>query len=223
MIWATVSSWFRFCWLYRASPSSTSKNKINLTSVLTIWWCPCVISCVVVRGCLLWPGSSIGKTLLAFPLLHFVIQGQTRLLLHLSLDVLLLISSPLWWEGHLFFGVCFRSSLGLRSMCVRVLSSFSLVWFFVMLWTLARQSPLSNGFSRQEYWSELPCPPPGDLPNPGIEPTSLMSPALAGGFFTTSDSWEAPFVVYYGYISFLLQLLVISGINYLILNCLCCA
>ena len=48
-----------------------------------------------------------------------------------------------------------------------------------------------HGFSRQEYWSGMPCPPPGDLPNPGIEPTSLMSPALAGGFFTTSATWEA--------------------------------
>ena len=47
------------------------------------------------------------------------------------------------------------------------------------------------GFSRQEYWSRLPCPPPGDLPDPGIEPMSLMSPALAGGFFTTSATWEA--------------------------------
>ena len=47
------------------------------------------------------------------------------------------------------------------------------------------------GFSRQEYWSGLPSPPPGDLPNPQIEPTSLMSPALAGGFFTTSATWEA--------------------------------
>ena len=50
------------------------------------------------------------------------------------------------------------------------------------------------GFSRQEYRSELPCPPPGDLPNPGIEPMSLMSPALAGQFFTTSASWGAPLV-----------------------------
>ena len=47
------------------------------------------------------------------------------------------------------------------------------------------------GFSRQEYWSGLPCPPPGDLPNPGTEPTSLMSSALAGRFFTTSAAWEA--------------------------------
>ena len=51
--------------------------------------------------------------------------------------------------------------------------------------------PLSMGFSRQEYWSGLPCPPPGDLPNPGIKPESLISPALAAGFFTTSTTWEA--------------------------------
>ncbi|ELR46456.1 hypothetical protein M91_05097, partial [Bos mutus] len=50
----------------------------------------------------------------------------------------------------------------------------------------ASQAPLSMEFSRQEYWSGLPFPPPGDLPNPGIEPMSLVSPALASGFFTTS-------------------------------------
>ena len=49
------------------------------------------------------------------------------------------------------------------------------------------------GFSRQEYWNGLPCPSPGDLPNPGIKPSSLMSPALAGGFFATSATWEAQF------------------------------
>ena len=57
-------------------------------------------------------------------------------------------------------------------------------------WTIACQAPLSMGFSRQEYWSWLPCPPPGDLPNPGTEPISLMSPALAGRFFTTSTTWK---------------------------------
>ena len=51
-------------------------------------------------------------------------------------------------------------------------------------WTIAHQAPLSVRFSRQEYWSELPCPPPGDLPDPGIKPTFPVSPALAGGFFT---------------------------------------
>ena len=58
--------------------------------------------------------------------------------------------------------------------------------------TVAHQAPLSMGFSRQEYWSRLPCPPSGDLPKPGIEPASLISPVLAGGFFTTSTTWEAP-------------------------------
>ena len=54
------------------------------------------------------------------------------------------------------------------------------------LWTAACPVPLSMGFSKQEYWGGLPCLHPGDLPNPGIEPTSLMSPVLMGGFFTTN-------------------------------------
>ena len=62
---------------------------------------------------------------------------------------------------------------------------------FVTLWTVARQAPLSMGFSRQGYCSGWPCPTAGELPNPGTAPTSLMSPALSGGFFTTSTSWEA--------------------------------
>ena len=56
------------------------------------------------------------------------------------------------------------------------------------LWTAAHQAPMSMGFSRQDYWSRLLCPPPGDLPNPGIKPASLISPALAGGFFTTGTT-----------------------------------
>ena len=66
---------------------------------------------------------------------------------------------------------------------------FSCVWLF--LWTEARQAPLLMGFSRPEYWNGLSCPPSGDLPNPGIKPMSLMSPALAGRFFTTTATWEA--------------------------------
>ena len=65
------------------------------------------------------------------------------------------------------------------------------VLLFATLWTVAHQAPLSIGFSRQEYWRGLPCRPPGDLPNPGIEPTSLISPELAGGFFTSSATQEA--------------------------------
>ena len=59
-----------------------------------------------------------------------------------------------------------------------------------MPWAVARQAPLSMGFSRQEYWSGLPCPRPGDLPDPGMKPFSLVPPALAGRFFTTSTTWE---------------------------------
>ena len=59
-------------------------------------------------------------------------------------------------------------------------------------WTVAYQAPLSVEFSRQEYWSGLPCPLPQDLPNPVIKPKSFMSPTLAGGLFTTSTTWEAP-------------------------------
>ena len=65
-------------------------------------------------------------------------------------------------------------------------------------WTAARQAPLSVGFSRQEYQSGLPRPPPGDLPDPGIKPAPLASPALVGGFFTTSATWEAPWEVTVG-------------------------
>ena len=71
-----------------------------------------------------------------------------------------------------------------------VLRHFSCVRLFVTLRTVACQMPLSMGFSRQEYWSGLSFPLPGDLPDPGIKPTSLMSPALAGGFFATSTTWE---------------------------------
>ena len=77
-----------------------------------------------------------------------------------------------------------------------MLSCLTCVRLFVTSWTLARQAPLFMGFSRQEYWSRLPCPPSGDLPDPGIEPMSLMSPALAGRFFTTSTTWEAQFSFY---------------------------
>ena len=66
------------------------------------------------------------------------------------------------------------------------------VGLFVILWTVAQQPPLSMGFSRQDYWSGLPLPPPGGLPDPGIEPTCVTSPAPAGCFFTISATWEAP-------------------------------
>ena len=63
------------------------------------------------------------------------------------------------------------------------------VQLFVTTWTVAHQTSLSMEFSRQEYWSGFPFPMPGDLPDPGIEPTFPVSPELAGGFFTTSATW----------------------------------
>ena len=61
-----------------------------------------------------------------------------------------------------------------------MLSCFNPVRLFANLWAITHWAPLSNGFSRQEYWSGLPLPLPGDLPNPGIKPVSLMSPAFSG-------------------------------------------
>ena len=72
-----------------------------------------------------------------------------------------------------------------------LLSHFSRVRLFMSLWTVTLQAPLLMGFSRQEYWSGLPCPPPGHLPDPGIKPTTLTPPTLAGRFFTTRASWDA--------------------------------
>ena len=71
-----------------------------------------------------------------------------------------------------------------------LLSCFSCVQLFVTPWTVTLQALLSLGFSRQEYWSGLLFPAPGDLPNPGIKPVSLLSPALSGEFFTTCATWE---------------------------------
>ena len=92
--------------------------------------------------------------------------------------------------------------LAWKTMCIDhyltlcVLSHFSSVCLFVTLWAVAWQPPLSMGFSRQEYWSGVSCPPPGDLPHPGTESVSLRSSALAGRFFTTSNTWEAHLILY---------------------------
>ena len=73
-------------------------------------------------------------------------------------------------------------------MCCAVLSHFSRA----IPWTVACQVSLPIGFSKQEYWRRLQCPSPRDLPNSGTEPSSLIPPACAGRFFTTSTTWEAP-------------------------------
>ena len=79
-------------------------------------------------------------------------------------------------------------------MCA--LSCFSRVQLFATSWTIAHQAPLSAGFSRQEYWSWLPCPPLGDLLNPGIESASPVSPALQADSLLTEPSGK-PKLIYY--------------------------
>ena len=81
--------------------------------------------------------------------------------------------------------------LSIGYLCACVLSCFGRVQLFGTPGTVAHWAPLSMGFSRQENWSGLPFPPPGDLPNPGIKATSLRSPALAGELFTSSITWAA--------------------------------
>ena len=94
----------------------------------------------------------------------------------------------LWW-CHCF--QCFIVIEALKyHLHACIPSHFSCVWFWVTLWIVAPQAPLLMGFSWQEYWSQLPSPPPWYLPNPDIEPISFMSSVLAGRFFTMSITWE---------------------------------
>ena len=92
---------------------------------------------------------------------------------------------------QIFICGCFLPEVSFSAYVL--LSCFSHVQLFETIWTVACQASPSMGISRGEYWSGLPCPPPGDLLNPGIEPGSLTSPALAGGFFTISTTWEVFF------------------------------
>ena len=109
-----------------------------------------------------------------------LLEGKIVLLELMLLGVMLVIVTEIAILYCSFYNcVCMRSHLS----CLRL---------FATLWTVAHQAPLSMGLPRQEYWSGLPFPSAGDLPHPLIEPTSLTSPALAGEFFTTIATWEAP-------------------------------
>ena len=113
MIWATVSSWSFFCWLYIASLSLTAKNIIIWFQYWPSLMTMCrLFSCVVGRGCLLWLLCSLGKTLLAFDLLHFVLQGQICLLLYISLYFLLFIPVPYDEKDMLLLFECWDTWLG---------------------------------------------------------------------------------------------------------------
>ena len=76
------------------------------------------------------------------------------------------------------WNLCGKKGVGVEGPYACMLSHFTRVWLFGTPGTIGCQAPLSVGFSRQEYWSGWPCPPPGDLPDPGIEPAFSVSPAL---------------------------------------------
>ena len=125
-----------------------------------------IISCIVERRCLLWPIHSLGRTLLAFALLHFVLPGQICSALGLPL---LCFLSHLWGIQGEINTLVFIGRIAKMKLLVAQLFPT------VTTWTLAHQLPLSMAFSRQESWSWLPFPSPGDLPDPGIK---LMFPTL---------------------------------------------
>ena len=101
-------------------------------------------------------------------------------------------TSFLWMlHSDYFLLLCFQVLFLCDTVCAQLLSR---VWSFATPWTVARQAPLSMGFPRQEYWSGLPFPPPGDLPDPGIEPAS-PAPALADES-STAVSPRKPSVVF---------------------------
>ena len=158
--------------LYNLMPNRTVKQ----TSIPTVggWCCLCLVVCLhsllalkiaceedwilPVFASLEWFAFSVIK----MPE-EFFLDRHSSLV---ELDYMLVCSTPhhvFLWHSVYFLFIC-----------------FSHVWLFATLWTVAGQAPLSMGFSKQEYWSGLPCPPPGNLLHPGIEPTSL---ALAGEFF----------------------------------------
>ena len=97
-----------------------------------------------------------------------------------------------------------------------VLNRFSRAWLCATLWTVACQAPPSMWILRQGYWSGLPFPSPGDLPDPGIESATLMFPVLAGKFFTTSATWEARSIVQIDIMQFVYSVICLGTFVYLI-------
>ena len=125
-------------------------------------------------------------------LYNFYFQNLCSLTIGVSSPVS--VYTAIFIHFYTFFRVCFSSTSALfmllwlcldNDMCVQLLGHALL---FATPWTTACQAPLSMGFPRQEYWSGLPFPPPVDLRSPGTEPSSPVSPALAGRFFTTEPA-----------------------------------
>ena len=133
MIWATVSSQSCFCWLYRASLSSAAKNIINLISVLTIWWCPCVESSfVLLEEGVCYDQCILLAKLLAFALLHFVLWGQICLLL---LTSYFCISVPYNEKDMFFWLLVLEGLVGLhRTVQLQLLQHYWLGHRLGLLW-----------------------------------------------------------------------------------------
>ena len=115
-------------------------------------------------------------------------------LYHKGRDPIYFIPLSMYWGIHI--GIWYSHAIICAwyiffKRAAHMLSDFSSVQLLATLWTVARQAPLSMGFSRQEDCSKLPCSLPGDLPHPEIKPMSLTFPTLAGKFFTTSTTWKA--------------------------------
>ena len=147
---------------------------------------PCIPKSLVyeaVNACLSMVYKRIRKANNLFPGMWILTQSKSLVPLWIS------SSSP--WLGGVSASLSWETGIRhLHKQSVHVLIHFGRVKLFATLWTIAYQALLSMGFSRQEYWSGWPCPPPGDLPNPGIKPMSLTSSASAGEFLTTSATWE---------------------------------
>ena len=122
--------------LYRASPFLAAKNIINLISVLTIWWCPCVESpCLVRRGCLLWPVHSLDKTLLAFALLHLYSKAKFACYSRYLLTFYFCIQVPYNEKDICFWVLVLKGLVGLhRTVQLRLLQHYWLGHRLGLLW-----------------------------------------------------------------------------------------
>ena len=133
MIWAIVSSRSCFCWLYGASPSSAAKNIINLISVLTIWWCPCVESSLVLleKG-VCYDQCVLLAKLLAFALLHSVLQGQICCYSRYFLTSYSCIPVPCN-EKDIFFGLILKGLVGLHRTVQLLQKYWSWIWTWITM------------------------------------------------------------------------------------------
>ena len=150
MVWATVSSQSCFCWLYRASPSLAAKNDFSIDHLMMskIHLLYCWKRVFAMCSAFSW------QNLLAFVLLHFILQGQTcLLLLQVSLDFLLLHSSPLWYEGHLFCLLVLKGLVGFpRTVQLHLLWDYCLGYRLGFLWYWIANAYFLN----KMYYCNLP-------------------------------------------------------------------